>query len=121
MTKDEYLKAIDILDLRIKKTIAQKKIVRDAYVKKNAPYPIGTKIRLFLPKHFKGHGHVVQPPCVVEAFIGGYSADANGTIEPKLYQVKKDGTQSTARFYLRDYPIVNKDERKIKWELVSTS
>ena len=108
MTKDEYLKAIEILDLRIKKTIAQKKIVRDAYV----------KIRLFLPKHFKGHGHVVQPPCVVEVFIGGYSADVNGAIEPKLYQVKKDGTQSTARFYLRDYPIVNKDERKIKWELV---
>ena len=25
MTKDEYLKAIEILDLRIKKTIAQKK------------------------------------------------------------------------------------------------
>lgn len=118
MTKDEYIKAIEILDLRIKKTIAQKKIVRDAYVKKNAPFPIGTKIRLFLPKHFKGRGHVVQPPCSVEVFIGGYSADVNGKIEPELYQVKKDGTQSTARFYLKDFPIVNKDERKIKWELV---
>lgn len=88
MTKDEYLKAIEILDLRIKKTITQKKIVRDAYVKKNAPYPIGTKIRLFLPKHFKGHGHVAQPPCEVEVFIGDYSV-VNGKIEPKLYQLRR--------------------------------
>lgn len=120
MTKDEYIKAIEILDLRIKKTNAQKKIVRESYIKENAPYPIGTKIRLFLPKHFKGHGHVVQPPCEVEVFIGDYSV-VNGKIEPKLYQVKKDGTQSTARFYLKDFPIVNKEERKIKWELVPTS
>ena len=117
MTKDEYKKAIEILDARINKTIEQKKIIQDVYIKAHAPYPIGTKIKIFLPEHFKVGTRKILPPREIEAYIGGYR-NFDGDLTPQLYHVKKDGTQSTARLYLKDYPIAYEKDRHLKWTII---
>ena len=95
MEKEVFLSEFERISAQIEKLENELSLLKNEYINSNAPFPIGTKIKVSYPA--TKYEEAYEEYGIVEGWTIGLDDD----VVPFLAKVKKDGTaHSTAKIYV---------------------
>lgn len=95
MNKLDFLAEYEKISFQIRNLEDQLRSLSNEYINSNAPFPIGTKVKVSYPA--TKYEEAYEEYGIVE----GWTIDADDDVVPFLAKVKKDGTaHQTAKVYV---------------------
>lgn len=95
MEKEVFIAEYERISAQVRELEEQLRSLRDEYINSNAPYPVGTKIKVIYPATAHDGAH---EDCGI---VQGWTIGPDDEVVPFLAKVKKDGTaHPTAKIYV---------------------
>lgn len=92
MTQEEFAKQIADKNSLIERTKNEINNIRAQYIKENAPYNVGDKVKVEIADVDGQHKTVEY------GFVKNINVDDDGKFMPDLYAMKKDGTANKNKY-----------------------